>query len=163
MAGTPDLSTFLRNVNLLVDEASVKGHFATLFYGQFNPHSKLLRYVNAGHNPPLLFRADGTMEQLRSTGLAIGWYKKAVFQEAQVQLHPGDVLFVYTDGFPEAMNAVQEEYGDERFAAISAKVRPLHPDAAIPAILHAVDAFTDGAPQHDDMTMIILKVQSHQV
>ena len=159
MVQNPDLSTLIGNVNLLVDESSAKGHFATLFYAQFQPQTKLLRYVNAGHNPPFLFRANGEHELLKSTGVAIGWTKRAVFREAQVQMEAGDTLFLYTDGFTEAMNHARDEFGDERLLEMAGRCRTLHPEAILPAILHAVDRFTEGAPQNDDMTMIVMKVK----
>lgn len=159
MVQNPDLSALIANVNLLVDEASAKGHFATLFYAQFNPQTKLLRYVNAGHNPPFLIRADGSHELLKSTGVAVGWTKRAVFREAQTQLYSGDTLFLYTDGFTEAMDHHREEFGEERLLATALQCRALHPEAILPAMLHAVDRFTAGAPQTDDMTMIALKVK----
>jgi len=158
MVMNPDLSALIANVNLLVDESSAKGHFATLFYAQYNPSLKRLRYVNAGHNPPFLIRADGSHEVLKSTGVAIGWTKRAVFREAQVHLNSGDTLFLYTDGFTEAMNHSSEEFGEERLLQIALQCRPLHPEAILPAVLHTVDRFTAGAPQNDDMTMIVLKV-----
>ncbi|MBL8175582.1 MAG: SpoIIE family protein phosphatase [Bryobacterales bacterium] len=158
MVQNPDLSALIANVNFLVDESSAKGHFATLFYAQYNPALKRLRYVNAGHNPPFLIRADGSHELLKSTGVAIGWTKRAVFREAHTQLHPGDTVIFYTDGFTEAMNHARDEFGEDRLLAAALLCRALHPEAILPAILNTVDRFTEGAPQNDDMTMIALKV-----
>lgn len=157
MAGVSDLSVFTSTVNRLVDEASMKTHFATLFYGHYDARTRVLRYVNAGHNPPLVCRGQEDI-WLKSTGPAVGWYKKAQFAEGSVELQPGDVLFAYTDGFTEAMNREREEWDSERLAQAARKCHMLHPEAMLPAILHAVDQFTAGEPQHDDMTLVVLKV-----
>jgi len=157
MAGVSDLSIFTNTVNRLVDEASMKTHFATLFYGHYDARTRVLRYVNAGHNPPLVIRG-GEDIWLKSTGPAVGWLKKARFTEGSVQLERGDVLFAYTDGFTEAMNAVREEWGDARLAHAARQCRAVGPEAVLPAIFKEVDEFMAGESQHDDMTLVVLKV-----
>lgn len=160
MNGITDLSVFLGNVNRLIYDMSPRSHFATLFYAQYNPASGALRYANAGHNPPLILRAPGTFEWLAATGPGTGLSRRAAYTTVETQLHPGDILIAYTDGFTEAMNQEREEFGDQRLVqAVSAfagkPVRDL-----IPALIDKVDQFSAGAPQHDDMTMIVLKVQT---
>jgi len=158
MAQSDDLALLTANVNLLVTESSAKTHFATLFYALYDPQTRLLRYVNAGHNPPLVVRAHGEIEWLRSTGVAVGWSKRATFKEAQITLAPGDTVFAYTDGLTEAMNAVNEEFGEERFAQAAIQLCGTSPESAMQAMLNTVDQFTAGAAQHDDMTMVLLRI-----
>lgn len=158
MAGETNLAALVSNVNRIVEEASPKRHFATLFYGQYDPRSGTLRFVNAAHNPPLLLRVDGSAEWIKPTGLALGWSKRAEFRQSAVSLHAGDVLFLYTDGITEAMNCDKEEFGEARLLEAAALLHTLHPEAIIPAIFHTVDQFTSGEPQHDDMTMVVLQV-----
>lgn len=158
MTQPEDLAALTRIVNLQLTESSPKSHFATLFYAQYDAQSRVLRYVNAGHNPPLLIRAEGETIWLRSTGVAVGWSKRSNFTESQAALEPGDVLFVYTDGFTEAMNAARDEYGEERFERSAQLARHLHPQAILPAMMQAVDEFTADAAQNDDMTLVVVKV-----
>lgn len=157
MSGIADLSVFLGNVNRLIFDMSPRSHFATLFYAQYDPRTRRVRYANGGNNPPLLLRASGEMEWLAATGPGIGLTPRATYQSREIELLPGDVLVAYTDGFTEAMNPAREEYGEQRLAA---SVRA-HGDVAAPQLIRAViddvDRFVSGAPQHDDMTMAAVR------
>ena len=109
--------------------------------------------------PPLLLRADGSVEWLRPSGHAIGWSKRADFQESAIALGSGDVLFLYTDGITEAMDPDKQEFGEDRLVAAARRCHSLHPEAMIPALLHEIDQFARGEAQHDDMTIVVLKVR----
>lgn len=159
MNAPKDLAALMSNVNRLIYDASPKSHFATLFYAQYAPATGLLRYANAGHNPPLLMRASGEVEPLMPSGPGIGMSARSRYHEACLSLSPGDVLIAYTDGFTEAMNAAKDEFGEQRLKEAAATVHALSPDAAIPALMGIVDRFADGAPQADDMTMLVVKVK----
>ncbi|MBI4910537.1 MAG: SpoIIE family protein phosphatase [Acidobacteria bacterium] len=154
-----NLAAMMSSVNRVVEDASSKKHFATIFFGAYHPHTRELRYVNAAHNPPLLLRANGEAEWLKPTGHAVGWSKRAAFAESAVELQPGDTLFLYTDGITEAMNRTMDEFGEDRFLETARRTHTLHPEAVIPAVLHAIDEFAAGEPQHDDMTMVVLRVR----
>jgi sigma-B regulation protein RsbU (phosphoserine phosphatase) len=153
-----DLAALMGNVNRLIYDASPKSHFATLFYAQFDPATRTLRYANAGHNPPMLIRASGEVELLMPGGPGIGMSPRSKYRAAELRLAPGDVPVAYTDGFSEAMNPARKEFGDQRLKEAALAARALAPEAAIPALMNAVHRFAAEAPQADDMTMVVVKV-----
>jgi sigma-B regulation protein RsbU (phosphoserine phosphatase) len=157
MNGITDLSVFMRNVNRLLYDMSPKSHFATLFYGIFDPVSKRLRYASGGHNPPLLLRAAGATELLAPTGPGVGMTVLSKYRQMETLLETGDVLVPYTDGFTEAMNKANEEFGEERLADTIREAAGRAPDEILNHAMEAVDLFAAGALQHDDMTMVVLK------
>lgn len=158
MNAPKDLAALMGNVNRLIYDASTRSHFATLFYAQYDPVSRRLCYSNAGHNPPLLLRADGRVESLAPLGPGIGLSPRSTYKQAGVHLASGDVLVAYTDGFTEAMNAAREEFGDVRLQEECVKAKTLTPELFVEALIAAVDRFAAGAPQSDDMTVAVLKV-----
>ena len=158
--GGPDLASLMSRLNQVVYEASTRNRFATLFYAQYDQASRVLTYVNAGHNPPFVLRSSGEVERLRLTGIAVGLQRKRAYQQATVTLEPGDVLVAFTDGISEAMDAEREEWGEERLAACVALLGAKSPADAIAAIVASADAFVSGAAQHDDMTMVVLRVNA---
>jgi phosphoserine phosphatase RsbU/P len=155
-----DLTEVMRNLNKLVFESSDANRYATFFYGELDLTSRTLTYVNAGHNPPMLFRhADGGHEALRLDvgGPVVGLMEECSYGQGCVTLASGDVLVAYTDGISEAMNAADEEWGEDR---LMDAVRPNRAEAArtlIDRLMVSADAFVAGAPQHDDMTLLIVR------
>jgi phosphoserine phosphatase RsbU/P len=155
-----DLTDVMRNLNKLVFESSDANRYATFFYGELDLTSRTLTYVNAGHNPPMLFRqADGGREALRLDvgGPVVGLMEECSYRQACVTLGSGDVLVAYTDGISEAMNVADEEWGEDR---LMDAVRPNRAEAArtlIDRLMVCADAFVAGAPQHDDMTLLIVR------
>ena len=156
-----DLTEVMRNLNKLVYESSAANRYATFFYGELDVTSRALTYVNAGHNPPMLFRqtAGGRdVVRLDTGGPVIGLMENCVYQQDSVTLTTGDVLVAYTDGISEEMNAAEEEWGEERL------MDAVGPNGAIPArtlidrLVTSADAFVAGAPQHDDMTLLVVRV-----
>lgn len=154
-----DLATLIGHVNRLIYDASAKSHFATLFYAQYDPASRRLVYVNAGHNPPLILRASGETEWLKATGPGTGLTRLSRYTHRDLQLQPGDILIAYTDGLSEAMNLQQEEFGEERLLTASRQVSSLTAPDAIRLLFDTVDQFAGAAPQHDDMTAVIVRLQ----
>lgn len=152
---TPGLT--LAKVNDALCEDNDTCMFVTVFYAEFDPKLGLLTYVNAGHPPPLLTHAVGTSEFLPTTdGIALGVADGIVFAQHQVQLQPGDVLVVYTDGVTEAFNLSSEEFTQERLPGVFAAESALTAQAAVHQVVHAVDEFAAGAPQSDDITCVAL-------
>lgn len=160
-----DLTVLMRMVNRLFFAATAPEHFATLFIGVYDDRRRRLTYVNCGHNPPLLIRANGRRETLPSTAPALGLIERWSAQEAVVDLGPSDTLLIYSDGVTEARRQAGAEPGagsdDDEFgeARLSASLRALigRPLAQIPdALLNEVDAFAGREPQ-DDRTLVILK------
>jgi phosphoserine phosphatase RsbU/P len=155
-----DLTVLMANLNRLVYESSAANRYATFFYGEFDPASGALTYVNGGHNAPMLFRAGGNREILRleTGGSVVGLMEGSFYKQGRVTLERGDVLVAYTDGVSEAMNASDDEWGEDR---LKDAVEPKRESAArdlIDGVMSAADAFVAGAPQHDDMTLVVLRL-----
>ncbi|MBM3727624.1 MAG: PP2C family protein-serine/threonine phosphatase [Acidobacteria bacterium] len=152
-----DLAGMVGRLNRVVFEASASNRFATLFYAQFDPKTGLLRYVNCGHNAPLVLRRGELLRPGR-TGIALGLRRVFAFGEGEMTLQPGDTLVAFSDGISEAMNDAREEWGEDRLAATVREVAGEPPEEIARAILAAADEFAAGAPQHDDMTLVVLRV-----
>jgi sigma-B regulation protein RsbU (phosphoserine phosphatase) len=156
-----NLAALIAHVNHMVYDASTEDRYATLFYAEFDPAARRLTYVNAGHCPPILVRgAPGqVIERLdQAGGTVVGLVPDASYEQAQVELAPGDLLVIYTDGFSEAMNPKLEEWGEKRLLEAVKSSDGLPAPEAIRRIMQAADAFASGAPQSDDMTLVILRV-----
>ena len=155
-----DLTVVMRNLNSLVYESSAANRYATFFYGELDVPPRTLTYVNAGHNPPMLFRAPaegGDVVRLDAGGMAIGLIEDCLYQQGTITLAPGDVLVAYTDGVSEAMNTDNEEWGEERFMEVIAPRRDIPARPLIDVLMNSADAFVAGAPQHDDMTLLVVR------
>lgn len=145
---------------LLADKAS--SMYATCFYAILNTRTGELRFSNAGHNPPYLVRGDGAVEELpQDGGPPLGLFA-GVYAGGVTALQPGDTLYLYTDGVPEAMNADEEDYGDETLAAALRELSSHSPRELIADVHARISAFVGDAPQSDDITMIALKRASVQ-
>jgi sigma-B regulation protein RsbU (phosphoserine phosphatase) len=131
--------------------------FVTLFYGLFDPATGCLRYVNAGHLPPLLIHADGSVVELDGDGdTAAGILPGLPYAERTVTLSPGDTLLMFSDGVNEAMNAQDALFGTERLLALFEGKAPTSPEEAVQRTVDAVHAFADGVEQSDDITCVAL-------
>jgi Stage II sporulation protein E (SpoIIE) len=120
----------------------------------------LLRYTNAGHNAPILVRADGTVERLSAGGLMVGAFDWAPYEEAHTTLETGDVLLIFSDGLSEAQNESGEEYGEERLSQCAGKLRELSVDMMRRIIFDEIDKWSGVAERGDDQTLVILKLIS---
>lgn len=156
-----DLASLMSNVNRLVYEASTTNRYATFFYAQYEAATRKLVYVNAGHNPPYLLR-DGSDEPILLTegGPVIGMLPPMLvsYSHGEVVLEPGDLIVGFTDGISEAMNPAEEEWGEEALLGYLNTIRDLSTQEIQDLCVSAADKFADGAKQHDDMTMIVLRV-----
>ncbi len=157
IGGASDLAGLMRNMNQLIYESSSKNRFATFFYGQYDPQTRRFDYVNAGHNAPMILRGGEEM-RLGPGGPALGLIPRANYRQDGCELHPGDVFLGFTDGFSEAMSATNEEWGDERFVEAARGSQQRDPRGMIDSLIAAVQAFATGAEQHDDMTLIVMKL-----
>lgn len=132
----------------------------TLFYGELDAPDGVLRYVNAGHNPPLLMRRAGGIENLSATAVALGVMPDARFEAMETPLEPGDRLLLYTDGITEAMNAKDVEYGEERLLSfLQSRLASTH-EELIEGLLADVLRFCGGVRPRDDMTLLVLGRES---
>ena len=160
-----DLADMMVNLNRLVYESSAANRYATFFYAQYDSTTRRLEYVNAGHNPPLIFRTDGDrcdVLRLDVGGPVIGlmpeYFPGCSYIAQSVTLEAGDVLVLFTDGVSEAMNAAGEEWGDERLSQVIETNRALSARQLIDRIMRTSDEFVGGADQYDDMTLITARV-----
>jgi serine phosphatase RsbU (regulator of sigma subunit) len=131
--------------------------FTTAFLAEYDPARRTVDYINAGHNNPILRRADGKVERLDVGGLPYGILPTASYETATVTLAPGDWLVIFTDGLPEAENARQEEYGEERLLSAIGAAVAVDPDEMLKRLLAEVDLFVGNTPQHDDVTVMLIK------
>src|SRR5271154_2230937 len=130
--------------------------FTTAFIAEFDPASRRLTYVNAGHNDPILRRQSGVIERLAIGGLPLGIMEDAVFQSGEVILQSGDWLVAFTDGVIEAENNFQQEYGEQRFLTMVHAGAMLTPATLLNTVMVDLDRFVGDAPQHDDITCMLL-------
>jgi len=131
--------------------------FTTAFIAEYHPALRTLTYVNAGHNTPILRRPTGAIERLQTGGIPLGIMENAVYDSASVTITPGDWLVIFTDGLVEAENRTQQEYGEERLMVMLHSSVALAPAMMLKTIMADVDRFTGDAPQHDDITCILVK------
>jgi sigma-B regulation protein RsbU (phosphoserine phosphatase) len=146
-----------------VFEASASNRYATFFYAQYDPATRRLTYVNAGHNPPMLFHRDGEKWQitrLEAGGTVVGLLETFPYEQSAVTIAPGDVFIAFTDGISEAMNAADEEWGEEQLIQTVEQCGGLAPREIIARVMRAADVFVAGAKQHDDMTLVVLCAKS---
>lgn len=147
----------LLRVNELLLRDTRSDLFVTLWYGIWDTRTGHIDFSSAGHNPPLVVRADGTVEQLISRGIALGVIPTITLNSNDVTLNAGDVLVVYTDGVTEAIRSDQTEFSVIGLQATATSLRHRAAQAIADGILKAVDTFAAGEPQFDDLTLIVLK------
>jgi sigma-B regulation protein RsbU (phosphoserine phosphatase) len=139
------------------------GQFITLFYGELEVATNKFRYVNAGHNPPMLLHGkSGAISELTVGGPIIGIMKNCVYEEGSVILEPGDLVCMYTDGVTEAMNDSHEQFDEQRLRNVLLEHKGKSPKAVVEAINKAINAFTGPKEPDDDRTMIALLRQEAQ-
>jgi serine phosphatase RsbU (regulator of sigma subunit)/dihydrofolate reductase len=161
LSGVGDLGTKIANVNRLLYNASDSNRYATFFYAELDCASRTLHYVNGGHNPPAVLREeDGAWRVLRlgDGGPVIGLLAGALYKEQMLHLLPGDILLAFTDGISEAMNASEDEWGEDRMIAEAQAHADLSAEELLQHLFRAADAFAAGATQHDDMTIVVLRL-----
>jgi serine phosphatase RsbU (regulator of sigma subunit) len=161
LSGAGDLGTKMANVNRLLYDASGSNRYATFFYAELDCASRILHYVNGGHNPPAVLRKeDGAWRVFRlgDGDPVIGLLAGAVYKEQMLHLLPGDILLAFTDGIREAMNASEDEWGEDRMIAETQAQADLNAEKLLRRLFRAADAFAAGAPQHDDMTLVVLRL-----
>jgi serine phosphatase RsbU (regulator of sigma subunit) len=147
-------------VNRYLADNIPPNRFVTLFYAELDPESGALSFLNAGHNPPLIVHAAGTVEQLASGGLPLGIKRDAEYREGRTQMQLGDVLVIYSDGVTEAASPTGEEFGPTRlYETVSRNV-----DASAAGIRDRIESaltkFSQGTQAADDITLVIVKRQT---
>jgi sigma-B regulation protein RsbU (phosphoserine phosphatase) len=159
LSSTPgSLTELVSRMNRYACSNSQNGRrFTTAFIAEFDPSSHRLTYVNAGHNNPILRRRSGFIERLEAGGMPLGIMEVAPYQSGEVTIETGDWLVAFTDGVIEAENTYQQEYGEERFLAMLHSGVMLTPAMLLNSVLIDLDRFVGNAPQHDDVTCVLLR------
>jgi serine phosphatase RsbU (regulator of sigma subunit) len=155
----PTPAKAIRRANDMISEDGRANMFVTLFYGVLDPVRKTLTYVNAGHNPPLVL-GKGSVEitLLAARGVALGVMTDIEYEEKEIALHSGDILVLYTDGVTETINRKSEMFGHERIARLVEANQHLSAQSIIELIEKEVFTFSQGQPQFDDITLLLVKV-----
>jgi phosphoserine phosphatase RsbU/P len=148
-------------VNRYLADNIPANRFVTLFYAELEPESGALSFLNAGHNPPLIIHSAGTVEQLASGGLPLGIKPNAEYREGRTQLQPGDVLVIYSDGVTEAVSPSGEEFGPTRLYEVVSRNIEASAAGIRDRIESSLTKFAQGTSAADDITLVIVKRQSH--
>ncbi len=153
------LADLVKGMNRYACGHSLGGRrFTTAFFAELDIRSRALHYISAGHNPPIVERAAGTLERLDVSNLPLGIVSTREYVAGEITLQPGDRLIIFTDGLVESMNSAEEEYGEKRLLETLKTLPVESAQKTLEALLASVDAFTGGARQHDDLTCLILHV-----
>jgi phosphoserine phosphatase RsbU/P len=145
-------------VNRQVHASSLEDRFATLFYGIYDGAKRRLQYVNAGHNPPMVIRRDGSILSLEAGGAPLGIFADSSYEQGTVELNPGDLILAYTDGVIEATNAAESEWGVEGLRKAATRSSALCADGIVDAIFASMDEFSLGR-QIDDATVVVVRMR----
>lgn len=151
------LDEAISSVNRYLAENTPANRFVTLFAGELDPVTGNFRYINAGHNPPLIGKHDGSVQQLSSGGLPLGIIADAEFEVGEVTLEPGESLVVYSDGVNEANNLAGDEFGMDRLIQVVGSNLKASASGMRDKVESALSAFTQTAPANDDITLVIVK------
>lgn len=159
---TVNLAGMVSKLNRLVYEASPEGSYITFFYGQYDQATSKLHYVNAGHNPPLIFRSLSRKDppkELLVGGCPLGLFltPPEVFEQGTESFRPGDILLGYTDGVTEIANARNEEWGLDRLIKTVEKNRDLSAHGIVNSVLQESQKYAGEIEAIDDMTLVVLK------
>jgi serine phosphatase RsbU (regulator of sigma subunit) len=152
----------LRSVNRLFYENTADNAYATLFYAEFDDRTCRLRYANCGHLPGLVLQSTGTVKRLSSTATVLGLFPEWSCRTSELELCPGDLFAIYTDGITEALNHGGEEFGEERLLDVMTRARDLGPRHIVSAVFEEVRRFS-GDRQRDDVTLIVARCRSQEV
>jgi sigma-B regulation protein RsbU (phosphoserine phosphatase) len=148
----------IQRANRLICGDAMRDMFVSLFYAQLDPASGELVYVNAGHNPALLYQAGiNHIEALAPTGMVLGIDPGATFEQCSVQLGPGDFVVLYTDGVTEAANALGEEFGEAGLQQLVLDCQHAPAAEMVAALKTALGEFTAGQPPFDDVTILVAR------
>ncbi|MDH3493472.1 MAG: SpoIIE family protein phosphatase [Acidobacteriota bacterium] len=156
-AARSTLSEMVSSVNDYLAKNTPSNRFITFFAGELHPENHVFSYINAGHNPPLVARKDGTIEELGSGGFPLGIMAETEFEQGSVVLNSGECVVIFSDGVSEAENKDGEEFGIERLTAVVSKNVSRSAAGIRDKIESALSAFTKTAPANDDITLVIVK------
>ncbi len=160
-------ATLISDINRLMCNSTDGSKYATFFCSIYDDRNRQLTFVNAGHNPPMLFRTNGVpgksedscqLLRLTTGGTVVGIFPNAEYEQEAMTLCPGDLLVVFTDGVTEAFNVENEEFGEERLVGVVNSCLDLSCAGIQDRIITEIDRFAGGASQHDDITLLVMRV-----
>jgi len=152
------ITTILQKVNRLLWETTDSNRFVTAFYGVFDEEERVLTYSNAGHNFPILRRADGSFHDLQTGGLLLGAFEHVQYVEERVHLHPGDLLVLYTDGVTEAPGPEGQEFGVNGLKTIMERCWRSSASEIADLLVQQATAYSESGVPEDDATLMVIKV-----
>jgi phosphoserine phosphatase RsbU/P len=151
-----NLETLLKSVNRLFYQNTPLESFATMVFAEYQDNHRRLRYINCGHLPPLLLRPDRSITRLEANCTVLGMFEDWKCSTAEIQLHPGDTLVLYSDGVPDALSDDGEEFGEHRLGELLRGNAHLKAPALLKTLIESVKAFS-GREQEDDITMVVAR------
>jgi serine phosphatase RsbU (regulator of sigma subunit) len=159
----PSLTELATLTNSLLYATTPDNKYVTAILVELDPETGKGRYVNAGHQDCMLLRADGEVEWIKSTGTPLGLMAPdiielmAPYSEQSFELHPGDVLALFSDGVTEAQDEGENEFGEERLAEFLRPIRTEPAETLVEKVFCEIDRFAGSAPQYDDITLFVIK------
>ena len=143
-------------LNLQLYENTPQEKYVTFFFGVYDAATRTLTYTNAGHLPPVLFRG-GRVERLRAGGTVVGLFSPLTYEQAEIQIQPGDLLLAFTDGITEPENIYGEEFGEDRMLEVVRRALNASPQILVEEIYRSVSDWTGSPELQDDMTLVVAK------
>jgi sigma-B regulation protein RsbU (phosphoserine phosphatase) len=153
------IRTILQKVNRLLNESIDGGNFVTAVYGVLDSKNRIFTFSNAGHNPPILIRKDGSYEELTEGGLALGIIDNRTYEERPVYVAPGDLIVCFTDGVTEATNSRGELFGEQLLISILVDNRAKSAEELVGLVIDSVNEFVSEEFEPDDLTLIVVKAE----
>ena len=151
------LSSVAKQANTLLHATTPANRYATAFLAQFDPVTGSCQWVNCGHNDGVVLRASGEVEMMACSGIALGLFPGMSYDEQTFELHPGDILSIYSDGVTEANNLAEEEFSLERLITSLRTYRERSAGEIVDKVFEEIDSFVGTAPQFDDITLMVMK------
>jgi sigma-B regulation protein RsbU (phosphoserine phosphatase) len=143
-------------LNLQLFENTPREKYVTFFFGVYDAATRTLTYTNAGHLPPVLLRR-GKVERLRVGGTVVGLFSPLTYEQAEIQIQPGDLFLAFTDGITEPENIYGEEFGEDRMLEVVRRARNASPQILVEEIYRSVSDWTGSPELQDDMTLVVAK------
>ncbi len=154
-----EVHQIMTSVNRFINESTSPDRFATCFYAELDEHACKLYYCNAGHNYPFVLKPDGKVKSLETGGLLLGAFPNVHYESDVVELCPGDVLLLYTDGLTEMMDGAEKEYGEKRLIEEARRLMGLPVEAICARLISSVKQFASGPNEIDDITLVVMKAR----
>lgn len=151
------LEEMVSKLNNFVHRSSASNRFITFFFSELNTESGELKYINAGHNPPLILDKSGEIQHMESCGMCLGMFDAETYKAEATTLSVGDITVIFTDGITESRNKQNQEFGDDKLEKFIQKNSKLSAEKLLEKIHDELSQFTSGVDQMDDMTLVVIK------